>query len=66
MMLAWSLACYILAIVAAIFGFGGIFDSVAGVGRALFFCFIVAFIVTLLLGLFQPRRGAWWNRTSGR
>jgi uncharacterized membrane protein YtjA (UPF0391 family) len=59
MILSWALVCYVMAIICAVFGFGGIFESVAGVGRFLFFCFIVAFVVTLIAGLFQPRRKPW-------
>ena len=40
----------ILAIIAAIFGFGGIAAAAAGVAKILFFIFIALFIIGLLAG----------------
>lgn len=50
-MLRWALAFFIIAIVAAIFGFGGIAVAAAGVAKILFFLFLVLFLVALLGGL---------------
>jgi uncharacterized membrane protein YtjA (UPF0391 family) len=45
-----------LAIVASIFGFGGMAAAFASVAKILFFVFIVLFLVTLFLGLVKGRR----------
>lgn len=50
-MLRWAVAFFIIAIVAAIFGFGGIAVAAAGIAKILFFIFLVLFLVALLSGL---------------
>jgi uncharacterized membrane protein YtjA (UPF0391 family) len=52
-MLQWALAFFIVAVVAAIFGFGGIAIAAAGVAKLLFFVFLVLFLVSLLGGLLR-------------
>jgi uncharacterized membrane protein YtjA (UPF0391 family) len=47
-MLGWSLTFFVLALIAAIFGFTGIAVSMAGVARILFFVFLVLLIVSAL------------------
>ncbi len=47
-MLSWSLTFFIVAIVAAIFGFTGIASTMAWVAQLLFVLFIVLFVVSLL------------------
>ena len=54
-MLYWALVFFIVAIVAAIFGFGGVATGAASIAQVLFFVFLVLFIVSLLFGGF--RRG---------
>jgi uncharacterized membrane protein YtjA (UPF0391 family) len=49
-MLHWAAVFFVIAIVAAIFGFGGIAASAAGVAKILFFAFLVLAAVSLLLG----------------
>jgi uncharacterized membrane protein YtjA (UPF0391 family) len=49
-MLRWSLIFFIVAIIAAIFGFTGIALASAQVAKILFFIFLVLFLVTLILG----------------
>ena len=41
------------ALVAAVFGFGGIAAGATEIAKVLFFIFVVVFLVTLLLGLFR-------------
>ena len=55
-MLRWSLAFFIIAIIAAIFGFGGIAAGAVDIAKVLFFFFLVACVVLLLWGLFTGRR----------
>ena len=49
-MLRWAIAFFILALVAALFGFGGIASSAAGIAKVLLVLFVIGFIVSLLLG----------------
>ena len=50
-MLRWALTFFIVAIIAAVFGFGGIAAGAAGIAKILFFVFIVLFLLSLLSGL---------------
>lgn len=54
-MLGWAIFFLILAIVASVFGFGGLSAAFAGVAKFLFFIFIVLFILALIFG-FRGRR----------
>ena len=49
-MLHWSLIFLIVALVAALFGFTGIYVAAAGIAKILFFVFLVLFIVSLFTG----------------
>ena len=55
-MLYWALVFFIVAVVAAIFGFGGIAAGAVTIAKILFFLFLVLFVISLLVGL--GRRGA--------
>lgn len=50
-MLGWALTFFIIAILAAIFGFGGIAAGAATIAKVLFFVFIVLFLLSLIAGL---------------
>lgn len=50
-MLRWALIFLIVAIVAAIFGFGGIVSAAVTIAKILFFIFVVIFLVLLIAGL---------------
>ena len=50
-MLSWAIGFFILALVAAFFGFGGIASSAAGIAKVLLVLFVIGFIVSLILGL---------------
>lgn len=54
-MLYWSLMFLLVALVAALFGFGGIASASAGVAQVLFFLFIALFIATLIMRLVRGR-----------
>ena len=49
-MLNWALTFFIIAIIAALFGYGGIAASAAGIAKVLFFVFLALFIVSLIVG----------------
>ncbi|HLR38437.1 MAG TPA: DUF1328 domain-containing protein [Chitinophagaceae bacterium] len=55
-MLGWAIAFLIIAIIAAVFGFGGIAASAVGIAKILFWIFIVLFILSLIFGRFRRRR----------
>jgi uncharacterized membrane protein YtjA (UPF0391 family) len=48
-LLDWTIVFLVLAIVAAIFGFGGIAQQSAGIAKILFFVFIVIYLVTFFM-----------------
>ncbi|KAA9010447.1 DUF1328 domain-containing protein [Histidinibacterium aquaticum] len=48
-MLGWALTFLLVALVAALFGFGSIASASAGIAQILFFVFLVLFIGTLIL-----------------
>lgn len=50
-MLSWSLFFLLIAIVAGVFGFGGIAAASAGIAQILFYIFIALFLVSLLFNL---------------
>jgi uncharacterized membrane protein YtjA (UPF0391 family) len=52
-MLRWALLFFIVAIVAAVFGFGGIAGEAAWIGKVLLVVFLIMAVVSLVLG----RRG---------
>jgi uncharacterized membrane protein YtjA (UPF0391 family) len=54
-MLSWALIFFVVAIIAAVFGFGGIASASAGIAQVLFFIFLVLFVVSLIMGM--ARRG---------
>jgi uncharacterized membrane protein YtjA (UPF0391 family) len=50
-MLYWAAVFLIVAIVAAIFGFGGIVAGAMTIAKVLFFIFLVVFLVSLIAGV---------------
>lgn len=54
-MLRYALIFLGIAIVAAIFGFGGIAGASAGIAKVFAFVFIVLFIISLVFGGFRSR-----------
>jgi uncharacterized membrane protein YtjA (UPF0391 family) len=51
MMLYWAVVFFVIALLAAVFGFTGISVAAAGIARVLFFIFIVLFIISLVFGV---------------
>ncbi|MAP95643.1 MAG: DUF1328 domain-containing protein [Ponticaulis sp.] len=47
-MLGWALTFFVLAIIAAAFGFGGIAGASAGIAQLLFFVFLALLVVTFI------------------
>jgi uncharacterized membrane protein YtjA (UPF0391 family) len=57
-MLQWALTFLVLAIVAGVFGFGLIASAAVGIGKILFFLFILLFVVSLVAGALRGSRSA--------
>jgi len=49
-MLHYAVVFLVIALVAAIFGFGGIVAPAVGIAKVLFFVFLVLFLVSLIFG----------------
>ncbi len=56
-MLYWAVVFFVIALVAALFGFGGIAAGASGIAQILFFVFVVLFVISLLAGLFRRGTG---------
>lgn len=52
-MLRWAVIFLVIAIIAAVLGFGGIAAGASEIARTLFFIFLVIFAVTLVMGLLR-------------
>jgi uncharacterized membrane protein YtjA (UPF0391 family) len=55
-MLQWALAFFVIALIAALFGFGGIAAGAAGIAKILFFGFLVVAAIFLIMGVGGSRR----------
>ncbi len=54
-MLYWAAVFFIIAIIAAAFGFGGIAAGATSIAKILFFLFLVLFVVSLIVGVLRGR-----------
>lgn len=52
-MLHYALVFFVVAIIAAVFGFGGIASASAGIAQILFFIFLALFVLTLVMRVFR-------------
>jgi uncharacterized membrane protein YtjA (UPF0391 family) len=48
-MLYWATIFFVIALIAAVFGFGGIASASAGIAQILFVVFVVLFVATLIV-----------------
>lgn len=55
-MLRWAVIFFVVALVAALFGFTGIAVAAAGIAKILFFIFLVLFLLTLIGSFIQRPR----------
>jgi uncharacterized membrane protein YtjA (UPF0391 family) len=49
-MLYWAAVFLIIALIAGVFGFGGVMAGAAGIAKVLFFVFLVLFVISLIMG----------------
>lgn len=52
-MLRWAVGFFIIALIAAILGFGGIAIAAAGMAKILFYIFVILFLAALLGGFLR-------------
>ena len=55
-MLHYAVVFFVIALVAALFGFGGIAAGAVEIAKVLFFVFLILFAVSLVGGLISRRR----------
>jgi len=55
-MLRMALAFLVVAIIAGVFGFGGVANASVDIAKFLFFLFVIGFLITLVLGLMAGRK----------
>ena len=55
-MLRWAFMFLVLALIAGLFGFGGIAVASAGIAKTLFMVFVVFAVIALLFGLVTGKR----------
>ncbi len=54
-MLTWVLTFLIVAVVAGLLGFTGIFVAAVGIAKILFYIFLILFVITLIIHLARGR-----------
>jgi|CXWL01.1.fsa_nt_gi uncharacterized membrane protein YtjA (UPF0391 family) len=54
-MLGWSIGFFLAALVAAVFGFGGIASAFAGIAQLLFWVFLALLALSIVFSLFSGR-----------
>ena len=52
-MLHYAVVFFVIALIAAVFGFGGIAAGAVGIAKILFFVFVVLAVATFLFGLIK-------------
>jgi uncharacterized membrane protein YtjA (UPF0391 family) len=56
-MLGYALIFFVIAIIAAVLGFGGIAGAASGIAQILFFLFLVLLAISLVMHLVRGRSG---------
>ena len=54
-MLGWALTFLVVALIAGALGFGGVAGASAGIAQALFFIFVVLFVVAMIARAIRGR-----------
>lgn len=52
-MLSWALTFLVIALIAAVLGFGGVAGAATGIAKILFFAFLILFLVSLIVPRFR-------------
>ena len=54
-MLGWGITFLVIALIAAVLGFGGIAGTAVGIAKIIFFVAIILFVLSLVFGGFRKR-----------
>lgn len=54
-MLGWAITFLVVALIAALFGFGGIASASAGIAQIIFFVFIALFVIAMIMRAVRGR-----------
>lgn len=54
-MLRWAIIFFVIALVAALFGFGGIAGASAGIAKLLFYGFLIIAVIALVMNALGKR-----------
>ncbi|MBM3559929.1 MAG: DUF1328 domain-containing protein [Alphaproteobacteria bacterium] len=54
-MLTWAIGFFIIALIAAVLGFGGLASAASGIAQVLFFLFLIAFAISLVVHVARAR-----------
>lgn len=54
-MLGWALTFLVVALIAALFGFGGIAGAAVGIAKIIFFIAIILFLISAIAGAMRGR-----------
>ena len=65
-MLGWAITFLIIALVAAVFGFGGIAGTAVEIAKLIFFVAIVLFAISAVIGLLRGRSPLWTDEARHR
>ena len=55
-MLYWAFVFFIISMIAAVFGFGGIAVAAVGIAKILFFIFLALFVLSLIVHVLRGGR----------
>jgi len=64
-MLHYAVVCFVVAVLAAMFGFSGIPVVAAEIAKGVFFMFIALFLVTLVAGVLRRLHWVHFRQASG-
>ena len=54
-MLSWAVFFLVIALIAAVLGFGGIAGTAVGIAKLLVFVFLIIFVISLIMGVTRGR-----------
>jgi uncharacterized membrane protein YtjA (UPF0391 family) len=57
-MIGWAITFLIIALIAAVLGFGGIAGTAMSIAQMIFYVAIVLFVISAIVGLVRGRRSA--------
>lgn len=55
-MLSWAIAFLVIALIAAVLGFGGIAGTAMSIAQLIFYVAIILFVIAVVGGVFAGRR----------